>query len=511
MLAQALVKLRQPLQLILADAGGGDFRPKLDYSCEIIHRELRPPLRFELRKLAFELHFLAAQLRDAGIALIEHLVGEAALRSVLAHQRVALEFHVLKVAFGQHSAADAFVLEVHVGACLVDKVDGLVGQEAVGYIPLAHQHRLTAHLVGYLDAVVVLVVVRYAAQNFDAVLYRRLVDRDGLEAALKRGILLDMLAVLGKGRRADDLNFAAGERGFEDICGVHAALGVARADDIVHLVYDEDNIALLAYLLDQTLHAALKLAAELRTRDKRGEVEQEHLLILKLIGDVAHRDALRKPLCYSRFADARLADKAGVILLAAVQDLDNALQLLLAAYHAVELALTRTGGEVDAVIIKEFSLGLLRRLVAVLTRLTVVILRAVALRRRSRGAAEQAVEEGEGRGLAVVLGIVRAVVVHVHHVLNAAEGVHHISGDAVKVFVGDAHFVYNIIYGLNMQLAGALEAKPLVFCLPVFYLRDEHDSHIFAAAGTHCRLHCYLLRVVTASRRKPQGVTSAPW
>ena len=112
-------------------------------------------------------------------------------------------------------------------------------------------------------------------ENFDAVLYRRLVDRDGLEAALKRGILLDMLAVLGKGRRADDLNFAAGERGFEDICGVHAALGVARADDIVHLVYDEDNIALLAYLLDQTLHAALKLAAELRTRDKRGEVEQD--------------------------------------------------------------------------------------------------------------------------------------------------------------------------------------------------------------------------------------------
>ena len=279
----------------------------------------------------------------------------------------------------------------------------------------------------------------------------------------------------------------------------------------MHLVDDEDNIALLAYLLDQTLHAALKLAAELRTRDKRGEVEQEHLLILKLIGDVAHRDALRKPLCYSRFADARLADKAGVILLAAVQDLDNALQLLLAAYHAVELALTRTGGEVDAVIIKEFSLGLLRRLVAVLTRLTVVILRAVALRRRSRGAAEQAVEEGEGRGLAVVLGIVRAVVVHVHHVLNAAEGVHHISGDTVKVFVGDAHFVYNIIYGLNMQLAGALEAKPLVFCLPVFYLRDEHDSHIFAAAGTHCRLHCYLLRVVTASRRKPRGVTSVPW
>ena len=356
--------------------------------------------------------------------------------------------------------------------------------------------------------------MRDAAQDLDAVLYRRLVDRDGLEAALQRGILFDMLAVLGKGRRADDLNFSAGERGFEDVRGVHAALGVARADDIVHLVDDEDDIALLAYLLDKPLHAAFKLAAELRPRDERGEVEQEHLLILKLVGDVAHRNALRKPLGDGGLADARLADKAGVILLAAVQDLDNALQLLLAAYHAVELALTRTGGEVDAVIIKEFSLGLLRRLVAVLTRRAFAALRAVALRGRGRGAAEQAVEEGEGRGLAVVLGIVRAVVVHVHHVLNAAEGVHHISGDAVKVFVGDAHFIYNIIYGLDMQLAGALEAKPLVFGLPVFYLRDEHDGHIFAAAGTHCRLHCYLLRVnwVGASRLEAlKMITSAPW
>ena len=73
---------------------------------------------------------------------------------------------------------------------------------------------------------------------------RGLGDGHGLEAALKRGVLFNVLAVFVERRRADDLDLAAGERGLEDVCGVHAALGVARADEIVHLVDDEDDVAL---------------------------------------------------------------------------------------------------------------------------------------------------------------------------------------------------------------------------------------------------------------------------
>ena len=69
------------------------------------------------------------------------------------------------------------------------------------------------------------------------------VHGDGLEAALQGGVLLDVLAVLGEGGGADDLDLAPGEGGLEDVGGVHAALGVARADDVVHLVDDEDDVA----------------------------------------------------------------------------------------------------------------------------------------------------------------------------------------------------------------------------------------------------------------------------
>ena len=56
---------------------------------------------------------------------------------------------------------------------------------------------------------VVLVIVLDALQYLDAVMYRRLVYRHGLEAALKCGVLFDVLAVLGKGRCTDDLYLAS--------------------------------------------------------------------------------------------------------------------------------------------------------------------------------------------------------------------------------------------------------------------------------------------------------------
>ena len=104
-------------------------------------------------------------------------------------------------------------MQVEVGAGLVDEVDGLIRQEAVGDVALGEQHSLTQDALGDLDAVVLLIVVGDALQDLERILHVRLVDRDRLEAALERGVLFDVLAVLGKGRRADDLDLAAGKGG----------------------------------------------------------------------------------------------------------------------------------------------------------------------------------------------------------------------------------------------------------------------------------------------------------
>ena len=316
----------------------------------------------------------------------------------------------------------------------------------------------------------------------DAVLDRGLGDRDGLEAALERAVLLDVLAVLGEGRRADDLDLAAREGGLEDVGGVHAALRVARADEVVHLVDDEDDVALAADLFDEALHAALELAAELRPGDEGREVEQIDLLVFQLVWHLAVGDVLGQALGDGGLSDARLADEAGVVLLAAVEDLHDALELLGAADHPVELAVAGALREVDAVAVEEFVLAA-RRVLAVAARCGAG-LRVLVL---ALGAAEEAVEEGEGRGLAVV--VAAALVVGGHQLLRAGERAEHIAREAVELLVAQAHLLDHVVDGLDVQLARALEAEPLVFGLSVFDFGDKDYRHVLAAAGAHGRLH----------------------
>ena len=68
------------------------------------------------------------------------------------------------------------------------------------------------------------------------------VHDDRLEAALERGVFLDVLAVLVERGGADALDFAAGERGLEDVAGVNGAFRAAGADERVQLVNEEDDV-----------------------------------------------------------------------------------------------------------------------------------------------------------------------------------------------------------------------------------------------------------------------------
>ena len=87
----------------------------------------------------------------------------------------------------------------------------------------------------------------------------------------------------------------------------------------MHLVDDKDDVAHLADLLDEALHAALELAAELRARDKRGEVKKIDLLASQLERHVARDDALGEALGNGRLADARLTDLAVLVLVIGVR------------------------------------------------------------------------------------------------------------------------------------------------------------------------------------------------
>jgi hypothetical protein len=116
----------------------GYLGPQLDDAGKIFGGERRAALSLELIQLAVELYGAGAYLRKALVMLV---LGVLHQKLLLLGKVGYLLFHVL-------APGQGLVFQVHVGAGLVDEVDGLVGQEAVGDVALGQRHGLAAHLVG---------------------------------------------------------------------------------------------------------------------------------------------------------------------------------------------------------------------------------------------------------------------------------------------------------------------------------------------------------------------------
>ena len=192
-----------------------------------------------------------------------------------------------------------------------------------------------------------------AAQDRDRVLNGRLVDHHGLEAALERGVLLDVAAVLVERGRADAMQLAARQHRLEHVAGVHRALGRPRADHGVQLVDEQQDPPLGGPDLPQhRLEALLELAAELGAGHERAEVEGEHRLVAQTLGHVPPHDALGEALDDGGLADAGLADQHGVVLGLAGEDLDRAPDLLVPPDDRIELSAARLLDEVAAILLE---------------------------------------------------------------------------------------------------------------------------------------------------------------
>ena len=215
--------------------------------------------------------------------------------------------------------------------------------------------------IGDAHAVVLLVLVLQAAQDRDRVLDRRLADEDRLEAPGERGVLFDVLLVFVERGRADAVQLAARQRRLEQVRGVHGAVGLAGADQRVHLVDEQDDAAVRRrHLLQHGLEPLLELAAIFRAGDQRAHVERKQLLVLQALRHVAVDDALGQTLDDGGLADAGLADQHRVVLGAAGEHLDGAADLLVAPDHRVDLAVARGLGEVAGVFLQRV-IGVLGR------------------------------------------------------------------------------------------------------------------------------------------------------
>src|SRR5262249_6516033 len=186
------------------------------------HDELDVLFLDRLRALALILLPLALELF---VAVAEHFLLFTEGRGLL--ELLRLEVHVLLADHALELFLDLLELgrrrqrhEARARRGLVDHVDRLVRELAIGDVAIGQVHRGGDRLLADLHAVVGLVLVTETADDLDGLRHRRRLDDDRLEAALEGAVLLDVLAVLVERGRADRLDLTARERGLEHVRGV---------------------------------------------------------------------------------------------------------------------------------------------------------------------------------------------------------------------------------------------------------------------------------------------------
>src|SRR3954471_18960439 len=334
---------QQLVALVLVDRRHRDAGPLRD---DIVDLRLADDhlarRRLDVELFADELEVLARRdfLLAIELRLLEVLLADRALHLLDGDADALVDLAELLAVAG--------LAQFGAGAGLVDQIDRLVGQEAVGDVAVRLVDRRLDRLARVLDVLERLVAILDADQDVDRLALARRVDLDRLEAPLERTVLLDVFAVLGRGRRADATDLAATERRLQDVRRVERALGRSRADQGVQLVDEDDDVRVVGQFLHDRLEALFELAAVFGAGDDQRDVEGEDPLVGQKVRHVAVDDLLRQPLDNRGLADAGLADQHGVVLGAAAEDLLHAFELVLAPDQRIELVLHRRLGQVAA-------------------------------------------------------------------------------------------------------------------------------------------------------------------
>ena len=81
----------------------------------------------------------------------------------------------------------------------------------------------------------------------------------------------------------------------------------------MNLVHEKHNVSCVFHLVNKALHAALKLPAELRSRNKSRQIKQVQLLPAQPERNIAARQLKRNSLGNRGFTNARFTDKARIV------------------------------------------------------------------------------------------------------------------------------------------------------------------------------------------------------
>ena len=265
------------------------------------------------------------------------------------------------------------------------------------------------------------------------------------------------------------------------------------------LVNEQDDVARGLHLAEQAFHPLLELAPELGSRHESGQVQKVNLLVLQLGRHLALGDPLGDPLGDGRLAHARLADEAGVILLAAAQNLDGAVDLPVPADDVVDLARPGLLGQVLAVGVQELAAGGL-----FIPRAAGVLFLLLAREAQREGG----VAPG-GEALGVVGFLVLAGLAHPHHhgegvgplAAHLFQHIFHPVFHVVHVLLGHPELLHQVFHRFDVQLPGAAQAVALLLHLAIgIHPLDKDNGRTLFASNTDHRFLLILKKRISPAQ-----------
>ena len=242
------------------------------------------------------------------------------------------------------------VLHVFPAPGFVQRINGLVGQGAVGDIAFGKVHAGIDGIRSVGDMVMVLVAVLDVLEDGDGVFGTRRLKCDALETTVKGSVLFNGLSELVDGGGSNALYLAACQGRFEDVCSVERTRSPSGTDDGMDFVDEENNLAVVLQFINEASQPFFKLSAVLCTSDERCHIQGNDAFVGNRMGNIP----LDYPLCQSfdkgGFSDSGLSDEDGIVFLSSGKYLCRTLYFAATAYNGVEhpiaCSLRKVGSEV---------------------------------------------------------------------------------------------------------------------------------------------------------------------
>ena len=267
--------------LVLVDGVQRHPRPGRDHLVNVLSTDFdgpRPRLHVEL--LSNELEALARDdlllLEELGFLIV--LLSRSALHLLDGYANTSIDI--------PEFVADTSLAQLGPGPGFVDQVNRFVWEESLSDIPAGLIDRRFDGRRRILDVVEALVPVLHAQEHLQGLRLARRGHLDRLKATLQGPVLLDVLAVLGRGRGTDAPDFTARQRRLQDVGGVQRPFGRAGTDKRMKLVNEDDDAGVLHQLFHDRLETLFKLAAILGSRHDEGDIQGQDALVRQKMGMV---------------------------------------------------------------------------------------------------------------------------------------------------------------------------------------------------------------------------------